>query len=822
MRVELVVGIGLLAATASAEVRVSLGRGWVEFDDARYAISLDGEQVADRGVADRSLRLRYAEFDPLSGEPAVPAGLEVGAGQWIVQFQTPLVDAYRAKVSALGERSPIYLPANSLIVRLGASEAKALAAWAPVRWVGPYRAAYRLEPELLTEVRRGRLGARRVVVQLFERSSYLRSSVASRISLIGGRVENVPSDGYWIEATLDAARLLEVARWPEVVWIDRWQAPETDMDVARQIGGALALETEQGLAGAGVRGEVMDTNVRDTHNDFDSRPLIIHGSRSGSTFHGTSVAGIVFGDGAVNPLGRGMLPLGQGIFADFELLTDRYRHTRELKEDPYRAVFQTNSWGSGLSTDYTSVSAQMDDIILQNDILICQSQSNQGSRSSRPQAWAKNIVSVGGISHRNTLTKSDDAWTSASYGPAADGRLKPDLSHFYDSIFTVAETSDTAYTTDFGGTSGATPIIAGHFGLFYEMWAKGLFGNSVRGATVFDAAPKFTLAKAFVVNTASAYPFSGRNANLGRYRQGWGLADVGQLFAARNLALFVNESDVLLPLERKTYRVHVPAGQPWIRASMTYADLPGTTSATQHRINKLNLKVTAPDGTVYWGNNGLADANASTPGGSPNNVDTLENVFVANPAAGTWTIEVWARELNLDGRVETPGVVDADFSLVVTGVAYAFPAASVVATEGEVVSGDVGSTVLSDEGRLTLQNVKAETAEIEASFALPHRLADRIGIRVESRSDAQGAEVTLKALNLSTGALEAIGTAQVGAADGVAEFEIQRARRFVDTQGRAKLRLAWRRTDGQIPVQVSIDQVRAFFTPMAGIQGVGR
>ncbi len=46
--------------------------------------------------------------------------------------------------------------------------------------------------------------------------------------------------------------------------------------------------------------------------------------------------------------------------------------------------------------------------------------------------------------------------TGASIGPAADGRIKPDLAFFYDSIFSAHSASDTSYT-QFGGTSSATP-----------------------------------------------------------------------------------------------------------------------------------------------------------------------------------------------------------------------------------------------------------------------------------------------------------------------------------------------------------------------------
>ncbi|HZN37340.1 MAG TPA: fibronectin type III domain-containing protein, partial [Planctomycetota bacterium] len=65
--------------------------------------------------------------------------------------------------------------------------------------------------------------------------------------------------------------------------------------------------------------------------------------------------------------------------------------------------------------------------------------------------------------------------------------------------------------------------------------------------------------------------------------------------------------------------------------------------------------------------------NYSTAGGAPNTIDTVENVFVQNPAAGTWTVQIIAAEINQDSHVETPGV-DCDYALVVSGVNTAPPA----------------------------------------------------------------------------------------------------------------------------------------------------
>ena len=95
---------------------------------------------------------------------------------------------------------------------------------------------------------------------------------------------------------------------------------------------------------------------------------------------------------------------------------------------------------------------------------------------------------------------------------------------------------------------------------------------------------------------------------------------------------------------------------------MLFRSTPGAAKAG---VNDLTLKLTAPDGTVYFGNNGLSTGVWSTSGGVANTVDNVENVFVNAAAAGTWTVEVIATQVNADGHVETAGT-DADYALVVS------------------------------------------------------------------------------------------------------------------------------------------------------------
>jgi serine protease AprX len=647
--------------------------------ESSYRVSVDGRfsrPLPRSGL----LHLRYGTFDPLAaGAPAAPEHLRAPATRtFIVQFLTPPLEAYRAELLALGAKLFQYLPDEAYLVHMGPETRAQVEALPYVRWVGAYEPAYKVEEVLLGvlgDASRAaeRTDAARYNVMVLEKGPRMKDAVAGLIRDGGGTVLANEREGHIVEASLTPGQLAKLIHRDEILFVDRWFAPEQDLNVARQISGADHLETVEGYSGQGVRGEVNDGGLRTTHQDFQARPPIIHRGNSTSFSHGTATYGEVFGSGAGSATARGLLPDGQGIFTAAHG-SNRATATAELvnPNGPYRAVFQTNSWGSGLTTAYTSTSASLDDILFDNDILVMQSQSNDGTRNSRPQAWAKNILSVGGVRHRNTLTKSDDAWGGgASIGPAADGRIKPDLVHFYDSIRTTSSGSDTSYTNGFGGTSGATPIMAGYAGLFFQMWADGVFnGGPGQNRDVFASRPHMTTAKAILINSAAQYSFTGPTHDLTRVHQGWGMVDLRNLYdLARNrawrLPVLVDESAVIRPLQVHTYTVSLASAAP-LRVTLVYADPMGSPSAARARVNDLSLKVTAPGGaTVYWGNNGLLDGVWSTPGGSANRVDTVENVFVQNAAAGTWTIQVMADEIVQDGHVQTTAL-DADYALVAT------------------------------------------------------------------------------------------------------------------------------------------------------------
>lgn len=650
-----------------------------------YAYSRGGTTALGRvRETTYAVRLQDLEFDPLrDGQPQASAALAADYGDplQLVQFQAAPLPEFEAQIEALGGKVLRFLTDHTFLVEMPAPVRLRVAQLPFVRWIGPYHPEYRLERPLREALlgKALRLNEQRYSIMVGERGAHRQAQVAATVKKLGGRVELVETGGALrVEATLTHEQLMALARTPDVQFIDRWGGPgELDMDIIRQVGGANAIEGLRGFTGQGVRAEVFDTEVLLSHREFVKRPLLHSAANTGSGgFHGSSCYSINFAQGLERAT-RGMIPDAQGIFflyqeaSQFGGTKSRYDMNRELTdpEGPYRAVFQTSSVGSSLVRTYTTISAEVDDYLIKSPLLSTQSQSNAGTQDSRPQSWAKNIVSVGAIYHMNSAARGDDKWNgSGSTGPAPEGRVKPDLAFFFDSIAAATGTGDGNYT-NFGGTSAATPITGGHFGILFQMWHEGVWAGHGRKGDVFESRPNMATAKALMINGAYRYDWKGAdgpNADVNRYRQGWGTADLKRLYDRAGVTSIIDETDLLTPMGKKTYDVTVASGESELAVTMVYNDPMGTVGAMQARINDLSLRVTSPTGIVYYGNNGLLESNLSTPGGRSNTIDTVENVFIKSPAAGTWKVEVLGDEIVRDAYLKTPAV-DAAYGLVVSG-----------------------------------------------------------------------------------------------------------------------------------------------------------
>jgi hypothetical protein len=141
--------------------------------------------------------------------------------------------------------------------------------------------------------------------------------------------------------------------------------------------------------------------------------------------------------------------------------------------------------------------------------------------------------------------------------------------------------------------------------------------------------------------------------------QGWGrvLLDDALFFTgqARRLLAFDDAGFARGAAgQTRTFTVQVTAGQS-LRAALVWTDFPSTPAASVNLNNDLDLEVTGPAGT-FRGN--VLTNGQSTTGGAADRRNNVEQVALAAPAAGTYTVTV--RAFNVPSSAQP-------FALVLTG-----------------------------------------------------------------------------------------------------------------------------------------------------------
>ncbi|ANM31735.1 hypothetical protein ABI59_22520 [Acidobacteria bacterium Mor1] len=704
---------------------------WTEDGVSHYALSRDGGRSwSERRRLDRQLQLKGRDVQ--AGEPMprpsipMPAAGRLFIVQGVIPWQGPML----RMMDQLGCEPLSYVHHHAYLTRCERPESAAvIAKQAFVERVEPFACSMRLAPELLRWI-----GAAETVPPAEQRINIVtvepdrKQEIGRFARALGVDVAGEDSGGSLIDLTVDRDQLRSLACHDDFQYAERWHEPDFYMDNVRIDAGAdwAELPGNGGYCGTGVRGEVLDSGFDTNHQEYASR-FVLHGSNGLDTRHGTSVYGILFSGGVVDSQSKGLLPCATGIGGASSQVTcsgcSRFDYTEESQQ-VHQASFQSNSWGRGPGPDYGTTSHDMEEIIWRLDMAIVQAMNNEGK--TNPQnvardAWPKNIISVGGIHHQDTADPSDDWWCAydcqtlhagdqqgctddfycewtgsacvddyscGNIGPAEDGRIKPDLSYWFERIYTTATnllTGQDLYTSTFGGTSAATPQVAGVLGLVLEHWADtsggGVndWGHSPSGATVFEKQPHAATLKALLINTAVQYPFSGAGHDMSRMHQGWGRPSIQSAIERSARSFVVDEEVALLTGQRQAWGVDVAAGQEELKVTLVYLDPPKTlATGGKELINDLDLRlVSPPDGqgevTVYCGNAGLEASTESTalwtgPSGlaphcddpliaaGRDTVNNVENVFVheasqgSGVAEGEWTVEVSAFEVNADGN----------------------------------------------------------------------------------------------------------------------------------------------------------------------------
>lgn len=337
------------------------------------------------------------------------------------------------------------------------------------------------------------------------------------------------------------------------------------------------------------------------------------------------------------------------------------------------AYISNNSWGNGTNSNVYSntVEGAFDGYVQDasedpgiDPITLVFSAGNAGNDGLTRPKVAKNIISVGNSEGlRSDLAGSnadnmDDIAADSSRGPAADGRIKPDI---------VAP--GTAIT---GGRSG-TDSLSGNIGTFHR-WSSGTSHSAahVTGLAALFAQywytansgerPTPSLIKAALINSARDLNGNGTSASIPNATEGWGRPNLKFMLNTGVGMKYFNEMFTLSNAgDGIGLTGSVADSSKPLRVTLVWSDPPGVTDPAL--VNNLDLVVTV-NGVEYKGN--VFSNGSSVPGGLADTRNNVENVFLSGiPAGSSLSVTVRATSLNGDGSLGNGDATDQKYSLVI-------------------------------------------------------------------------------------------------------------------------------------------------------------
>ena len=448
----------------------------------------------------------------------------------------------------------------------------------------------------------------------------------------------------------------ELVRSDDVLWIEpALPAFSTRNDSNRANTGVEAVwASPYDLSGDGVVAMVYDGGTADAgHPDFSGR-LSTHDS-SGTSSHATHVSGTVGGDGTNSGgLHAGMAPGCTIVSYGFEQeggLSEGFLYTDpgDIETDytdailNHGAVVANNSIGTNTAPngfpcewtgDYGVTSGVIDSVVrgaLGDSIRIVWANGNERQttrcgdlyNTTAPPACAKNHITVGALN-----SNDDSVTTFTSFGPADDGRIKPDLSApgcQSDGDTGVTSTVPGGGYSAYCGTSMAAPTVTGIAALVIEEWRR-----------LHPGEPDLSNAalKALLANTGDDLGEIGPDC-----RYGFGTVRAhAAIDSLRAEGVIQSEiSDGLI----NEHLVIVEAGRPQLRITLAWDDVPASPLPVTALVNDLDLRVTDPAGNVIdpWT---IDPANPGLPAtrSGPDRLNNMEQVSVENPMPGPWRVQI--------------------------------------------------------------------------------------------------------------------------------------------------------------------------------------
>jgi len=476
--------------------------------------------------------------------------------------------------------------------------------------------------------------------------------LASLIPSCGGRLQSQLRTTPVLTIAIPPQSLPAIASLPGVRWIEPAPLPLTPcMDSARPDVGIDVLHSPAwNLEGAGQRVVIVEPTLPDIdHPDLAGR--ITTFTTGVSSVHATHVGGIIAGSGVLS--GGTWTGTAPSVLLDARVITnvDDYffysdpGNLESLYEEEltdYNPVafnqslgsnIQQNGYPCSLHGDY-GVTAELIDGIVRGDlgtpVTSVWAAGNERAYSTcgydygtiGQPATAKNVISVGAVySDSNVVT------IFSSWGPTDDGRIKPDIvapGSQLSEDFGVTSCGEGGTYATMSGTSMAAPIVTGTLALLAELHQQ----------TWPDAEPPLPSTwRTILCHTAEDLWQDGPD-----YRYGWGLLDAP---AAAEFTVSHDWIEASLTSgDLASYVIEIDGASAPLRVTLAWDDIPAVAGTIETLVNDLDLLLVDPSGTL-WSPWTLDPANPNQPAQpGTDHVNTIEQVVVADPEPGTWTVYV--------------------------------------------------------------------------------------------------------------------------------------------------------------------------------------
>ena len=666
---------------------------------------------------------------PPSGSLRPGRGAGATAGYYVLQFGGVITDEWIRSLTNAGIEVIQYVPGQALFVYGDEDAIAAAADHSRVRWIGRYLPEQKLSAafrEQLSAARGGTFarGAGPIDVDkdgraVFDIAVFKHTNVrdvADDIAEAYGARDIVVSElrrSFFnvIRASVSLDRIASIADVPDVFSIEPVSPTKAEDEVAAQIlAGRYAGPTALlgpgydplnlfGADGTGITVSVVDDGVGipgDGGYYITAAKAVdgpLHNTTSGASGHGHLNATIIAGGPPYSATdlygynyGIGVAP-GAHIVniprnrpgyngTDVEVYNDC---VTTVGPNGVAGVISNNSWGQGTNGNtYGLMEAKFDGFVLDASIdttidpvaMIFSAGNDAANGLTRPK-MAKNVIAVGASeSLRSDLggplaNNIDEMAPTSSRGPAADGRIKPDVVAPGTAI-TGGRSGGDSLSGNLNsavrwnsGTSHAAANISGAAALFAHKWYLDNFG--------FRAKP--SLIKAALVNSTVDLNGSNTGTPIPNGLEGWGRPNLQSMLTPGVGTKYINEQVALQNVgDNFPISGSVASSSKPVRITLAWSDPPGVTDPSL--VNDLDLQVTVGS-SVYLGN--VIQNGVSVTGGNFDRRNTVETVILpAGIQAGTpISVAVIASALNGDGILDNGDFTDQYYSLAISNYSAA-------------------------------------------------------------------------------------------------------------------------------------------------------